>query len=243
MAISETGHAINIDNLRVLYELCTTFGANYNPFNADISIVSMTTLYNDALGFQNDLIAANNATKLPINDREDKFKALKRLVTKTINAFESGGASKQSVRDARGLVRKITGGNVRIKRLEDGTADPKSISNSHQSYVQILDSFKNLVELYKGEASYTPNEVSIQIVSLETLVTELEAANSAVSAVVMDTVHYRSKRDRALYLIGSGVVDIGYACKKYVKSLYGIDSAEYIAARGIKFKRFMKFVE
>jgi hypothetical protein len=239
----ESSHAKNIDNLRIIAERATSYGVVYNPPTQPIKVVNMNAMYTVANGLHEDENTAYEATKLPINAREVLFNKVKRLVTRTINLYEVTEATKQAKKDARGLVRKITGSNVKIIRLEDGTPDPNHISNSHQGYVQVLDNFKKLVELYRSDVNYAPNETNINIASLDTWVTNLEDSMTGVSAVLSNEVHVRNLRDKYVYTMDTGLIDVGLACKKYIKSLFGPTSVEYKAIEGIIFTRFMKLSE
>lgn len=238
---SETGHAVNIANFKVLIERCNEFGSAYNPSNSDISITEMTSKHENADTLHKDYITALEETKLPINDREILFIELAKLVVRTYNLYLSTRTSDQMKKDAKGYMLKITGRNVKVPKLEDGvTPDPNHISNSQKSFVQRAYNFDKLVKLYKMDALYNPNEASIQITTLETWVENLQLANGKVDAVVANAIIKRTKRDHALYDFGTGLIDLALASKKYVKSVYGGKSPEAESVNGIKFRRFLK---
>ena len=48
---SETGHAVNISNFKLLIDKCASFGAGYNPSNTNLTIANMTILWTTATGF------------------------------------------------------------------------------------------------------------------------------------------------------------------------------------------------
>ena len=115
---SETGHIINMGNAKVIISLCEGFGTEYNPSNALISIGNMTAKVGEAVSLQKvyDLDVAKKKTA--INTRVALVKSLKTVAKKSLNSFEATDADKETIDDVKGLVRRITGSNVRKKRDE-----------------------------------------------------------------------------------------------------------------------------
>jgi hypothetical protein len=239
-SISETGHAVNIANFKKIIDRCTEFLTNYNPPNADITVANMTAKWTAVDTLHNDYLAGLDDTKLPINDREILFEQLDRTVVRTRNLYECTKASSQSKKDAKGFVRKIVGSNVKIPKLENDVPDPNYVSNSQQSYVKKVDNLSQLVNLYKTDANYIPNETDLTIASLDTLLANLRAANLNVGQLVSHAITLRTDRNHGLYDVDTGVIDISLACKKYVMSLYGAKSPEAKSVTGIYLKRIMK---
>jgi hypothetical protein len=237
---SETGHAVNIANFKLIIERCTEFGAIYNPPNPDITITNMTTKWNEVSSSHSNYLVKLEETKLPINNREILFERLDKTVRRTVNLYDSTKASLQSKKDAKGLLRKITGSNVKIKRLENNLPDPNHVSNSQQSFVKKVDNFEQLVELYKTDTNYTPNETALTIASLGTLLNNLKSANNEIGILIAHEITFRTNRNHSLYDIDLGVIDITLACKKYVRGLYGAKSPEARSVTGIYLKRVMK---
>ena len=117
----------------------------------------MTTLWITADTAHQTLTSALQAAKNPINDRQILFEPTEKLVTRTLNYFKSTDASDQVKADAKGLADRFRGFGVKVDKLPDGTADPNSVSTSHQGFVQKADTFKQLVDLYRSDANYAPN--------------------------------------------------------------------------------------
>ena len=238
---SETGHAVNIANFKILIERCNEFGGTYNPPISEISVAAMTSKLNDAIDAHKTYIVALEGTKIPINDREILYNDLTKLVVRVYNLYLATKASAQSKRDAKGYMLKITGRNVKIHKLADGvTPDPSHISNSQLSYVQKADYFDKLVQLLKIDTHYTPNETALQISSLEGWNDNIVAANNQVINVTTNAIVKRTVRDHALYDLGTGLIDLAISCKKYVKGLFGAKTPEADSVVSIKFRRIMK---
>ncbi len=231
---SETGHAVNIANFKLLIDKCTGFGANYNPSNANLTIVNMTGKWNAAGSAQDTINTALQASKQPINEREEFFKPLSTGTTRVINYLNSTSASNAVKRDAKSLADKIRG----FKSAKvSGEPTPSGVSTSHQSYVMRADTVKQLIELLKTVPEYAPNEAYLTIVSLETYYAQGKAMNDNIGTIIAPVEGARIERDKVLYNPEKGLVDVALACKDYVKSIYGAKAPETKTVTGIKFTR------
>lgn len=238
--VSETGHAVNISNFKQMIDGCAVFGVTYNPSNTDLTIVNMTTKWTTADTAHQTLTTAVQNSKNPINEREILFEPLDKLVTRTLNYFESTKASDQIKLDAKGLADRIRGYGVKVDKLPDGSPDPSSVSTSHQSYVQKADAFKQLVDLYASDVNYAPNETELTTATLTTLWTNMKTANDNIGTIIAPVNTARITRDEELYAEKTGIVDISLACKDYVIGLYGANSPEAKTITGIKIKRIKR---
>lgn len=234
---SETGHAVNISNFKLMIEKCTAFGALYNPSNTDLTVANMTTLWTTANAAHVTLTSAMQLSKGPINSRLLLFEPVDKLVTRTLNYYESTKADKQIKKDAKGLADRYRGFGIKVKKLADGTPDPADVSTSHQSYVQKGDTFKQLVDLYTSDPLYAPNEAAINIATLTTLSAAMKTANDNIGAILAPVETARITRDHALYDDETGMVDVSAACKDYVQGLFGARTPEAKIIRTIKFTR------
>ena len=86
---SETGHAVNISNFKLLIDTCTAFGIKYNPSNTSLTIANMTAQWTAAKDANSALINSNAAAKEPINEREILFAPIINLVTEQITMLNS----------------------------------------------------------------------------------------------------------------------------------------------------------
>lgn len=237
---SETGHVVNIANFRVLIERCEEFGAFYDPENADISLVHMWAKWSAADVLHSEYIAALEATKIPINERELLFRRIGKIAVRALNVYIASKASKPAIEDAKSFVNKLLGRYVKVKRLEDGSRDPKHVSSSEQGYVKKAEHFTMLIELLKNDVNYAPKEVAIQIGSLEVLLAEAKGANTEIIELEVEATKRRLHRNHALYDSVKGLCDLALACKSYVKGVFGPGSPEARLVVSIKLKRFYR---
>ncbi len=91
--------------------------------------------------------------------------------------------------------------------------------------------------LVASEPSYTPNEVDLQVATLNTLAASLALANTNVIDATTNLSNARITRDTTLYAPNTGLYDIQLEVKKYVKSVFGASSQQYKQVSKIKFTK------
>lgn len=235
-SISETGHAVNISNFKLLIDKCTAFGGSYNPANAELTVANMTLLWTSVSGAHTAVVQAVEAAKDPINQREILYAPLDKLVTRVMNYFESTTSSKAIKRDAKGIADKIRG----VKKGRTGPQDDAAgLSTSQRSYVKRQENFSALIALLTSTGTYLPNEAELQLGSLTALSTQMETANNNIGGILAPAEQARVARNHAMYDEGTGMVDIAQRCKKYVKGVFGANAPETKLVSGIKFKRMV----
>lgn len=238
--ISETGIAVNISNFKLLIDHCVALGGDYNPSNAKLTTANMTTQWTTIKGLHQTVITALQGSKGPINDRQLLFAPTDKLVTRTLGYFRSTEADAEIVADAKGLADKYRGYGGKPKTLADGSLNPEFVSVSHRSYVQKCDTLKQLMELYKGDVNYAPNEVELQVSTLSGLVATMEAMNEGIGGILAPLENARLARAKAMETPKTGLVDVGLDCKDYILGAFGAGSGEYKAVAKIKFTRTVK---
>jgi hypothetical protein len=237
---SETGHYVNLENYKLIIEKITGFGSDYDPLTDKIKIPKMTTQWSDANTLHQNYIVSIEATRLPVNSREDLFDVMTDRVKRSLNLYGSTNASPKSIQDAKGWADKITGNNIKVKKQADGTPDIKSVSTSQLSFTKRADNFKHLIEIYKSDTNYATSDTELTTASLLSLLDDINAANTIVAGLITEATLKRIARDESLYMIGTGIIDVSLACKKYVRSVYGAQSAQAKTVTSIYLKRFMK---
>ncbi len=177
-----------------------------------------------------------------------------KLSTQLLGALQSTAASPQTINDMVYLVRKIRG-HAKLTKADAGkvanpdenpialpdptpsSAAPISISNSQQSFDNKLQHFAKLILLLQSVASYAPNEVSLQVASLQTLLNTLITLNNAANTSYANLKASRIARNLTFYANDTGMLDRIRRSKSYIKRIYGASSQQYIAANAIQFVR------
>ena len=111
------------------------------------------------------------------------------------------------------------------------------VSVSRQSYDMLTENFASFVDLVSSVPSYTPNETELTTASLTAYLGELQTANTNVINAEVAYSNARISRNSVLYSENTGLVDIAFDVKKYVKAIFGATSPQYKQISGIKFTK------
>ncbi|MEO5775293.1 MAG: hypothetical protein ABIQ27_00215 [Flavobacterium sp.] len=236
---SETGHAKNVANFQDLIAFVTGYGATYNPSKNTLKIPQLITLQTSSQANLADVVTKNTAYNNSVNNRLIAFSNLKSLSTRLVNALETTDSTKEKVNDAKGFNRKLQGkrASTSVTPTDPGTPAPTTISASQQSFDQQIQHFAGLVSVLQSETSYTPNENELKVITLIAKQTDLTAKNNAVATAYTGVSNSRIFRDKTLYEVNIGLVDIATEVKKYIKSVFGALSPEFAQVKGIEFKK------
>ena len=234
-SVSETGHAKNIANFETEIAFCIGYGPIYNPVNPNLTISNLQLKWE---GSKLKLKAVKD-TKEPFDSvtgaRQIIFKPLKPLTTRVINALIASNAPSTVVKDARTIVRKING--KRASQIQEDNTDTKTISVSQQSYDRLVDSLEELIVLVQTETLYNPNEGELKLTALQIVLNDLTTANTNVKNAYVIYSNAMIERDIELYAPETGLVDLAFEVKTYVKSVFGATSPQYRQISGLQFKR------
>jgi len=240
---TETGHAKNAATFEDLISFCTGYGATYNPSKAALKLPALATQLTGANAALQAVKVAKTAYDNATNARELAFKPLKPLATKVVNGLAATEAAAQTVDDVKTTNNKIQGKRAKAvekpdaKALAAGAEPVKTASTSQQSFDKLIDHFAQLIATLTAEPKYLPNENELKVATLNTLLTDLRAKNTAVISATTALSNARIARDKALYGETTGILDVAQDVKQYVKSLFGASSPQYKQVSGLKFTR------
>jgi hypothetical protein len=240
---TETGHAKNVANLELLLSYIGGYGETYNPSKPSITLESMKRLALDANKAVNAVNVALPTLSLATAAREVAFSPLSKLVTRVLNSVKATGTSEQVDKGVTNIVRKIVGTRATAKKTEEQKAalaaegkEVKEISTSQMSYDSRLNNFDSLISFIASVPEYKPNEEELKVTSLTAYSNELKEKNTAVNNASVTVSNTRIARNEILYKPLTGLVDVAYDAKLYIKSLYGTNSPQYKQVSGIEFK-------
>ena len=236
---SETGHAKNVANFQDLIEFVTGYGATYNPSKNSLKLPQLIALKASADGNLADVISKNTNYNNKVNERITAFSGLKSLSTRLVNALQTTDATPQTVNDAKGFNRKMQGKKVSSAQAptDPNVPAPNTISSSQQSYDQLIQHLAGLASVLEAETSYQPNETELKVGTIQTLVADLTAKNTAVATAYASISNSRIARNETLYYSATSLVETALEVKKYVKSLFGATSPQYAQVKSIEFSK------
>jgi len=244
---SETGHAKNVYNFESLVSFVIGYGETYKPSRTSIMPRALNELLLSAQNVINAVNAALPAYTTAIAAREVAFLPLSKLVTRVLNALKATDTTEQIDESARALVRKIQGTRSSAKKTDEEKEalkaegkEVKEISSSQMSYDNRLDNFDKLIKLLGSIPQYAPNEEELKVTALTAYYNDLLAKNRAVVDATTPLSNARIARDTILYSPITGLVDIAFDTKTYIKSVFGGTSPQYKQVSGLEFKTVKK---
>lgn len=239
--ISEAGHSKNVANFNFLIAFILAFGDDYKPSKSSIEPAALQTVFANAMSSIQVVNDAFSAYSSAISARRVGFNPFSKLITRIINALASTDTSTEVDHQARTIVNKLQGTRATPKKTEEEKraleAEGKivnEISASQQSYDNLLANFDKLIRLLDGISLYTPNESYLTVAGLTDHYNELKALNDNVVSTYTQLSNARIARDEILYGEITGMADLSYDAKLYIKSLFGPSSPQFKQVGGLK---------
>lgn len=236
---SEVGHAKNASNFFEIITFATGLGPLYNPTKTILKLPNLIAVHAAAETDLATVITDNTAFNNRTNENAAEFSDVRPLATRLVNALEATDASPAKIKDAKAFTRKLNGkrASTITEPVDPNTPAPTTISSSQRSYDQQIQHLTGLNSVLLSEPTYIPNEAPLKTATVTTKIATLTTKNKAVATAFTKVDNSRIKRDKTLYLPETGMVDVAFDVKKYVKSAFGASSPEYKQISGIPFKR------
>ena len=236
---SEVGHAKNVANFQDLIEFVIGYGETYNPSKNSLKLPQLIALRETAQTKLNDVIAKNTIYSNKVNERMVAFGNLKSFSTRLVNALQTTDATNETINNAKTFNRKMQGKKASTTQAstDPNAPAPATISTSQQSYDQLIQHLTGLKSVLETEPSYTPNEIELQIATIDSKIADLSAKNTAVATAYTNISNSRISRNETLYTNENGIYETASEVKKYIKSVFGASSPQYNQISGIKFNK------
>ena len=178
--------------------------------------------------------AAQSAYSLAVDARETAFEPLSKLITRVNNALKASESSTQTDESAQTIIRKLQGKRAvaklteeEKKALEAEGKEVNQISASQMSYDSRLDNFDKLITLLTTVPQYSPNEEELKIQSLKATYNNLKSKNTDVVSAYIQLDNARNNRNDIFFKPLTGLIDIVFDVKTYIKSVFGATSPQY----------------
>ena len=236
---SEVGHAKNVANFQDLIEFVIGYGETYNPSKNSLKLPQLIALRETAQTKLNDVIAKNTIYNNKVNERMVAFGNLKSFSTRLVNALQTTDATNETINNAKTFNRKMQGKKASTTQAstDPNAPAPATISTSQQSYDQLIQHLTGLKSVLETEPSYTPNEIELQIATIDSKIADLSAKNTAEASAYTNISNSRISRNETLYTNENGIYETASEVKKYIKSVFGASSPQYNQVSGIKFSK------
>ena len=241
-SISETGHANNVANFESLIISATAFGASYNPSKDSLKLPALQALLSASKESLNAVNMVQSTYSNAVSARESAFEPFSKLITRVNNALKASDTTVQVDESAQTIVRKLQGRRASAKITDEEKAaleaegkEVNQISVAQLSYDNRLENLDKLVMLLESVPYYKPNEEDLKVASLKSLLTDLRAKNNDVVTASIQLSNARIARNELLYKPLTGLVDIAFDFKVYIKSIFGATSPQYKQISKLKF--------
>ena len=235
----ESGHAKNTANFDHLISLLLTYSANYTPSSPNLAITNLQAVLTNAQTALTNVKNEYNTWKNATNSREIAFEPLKGLSTRLLNTLMSVGANEQTIKDYKTLNAKVQGSKLTKADsgiVEDPNADiankttlplKKTISASQQSFDNLIEHYDKLIKLLASVPAYNPTEVALKVVTLQAMLANLRAINTAAYTSSAKISNARIARNKILYDNPDSLVITAKGVKAYIKGKFGASSPEW----------------
>lgn len=170
-----------------------------------------------------------------VTNRKDLFGPLEARLTRILAEFILSGASAHTVEQIRSLIRKLRGARAVAKNPNVPAEVYHSVSQ--QNYDDVVANLDRLILMVAEDANYDPMAPDLTVLSLETTLGELRAANNEVIDTKAELDAARSTRNDFFNTKVTGLVDVFLTAKKVVLANFGTKSEEYKRVKGLTFRR------
>lgn len=229
-------HIKTVEAFSRLIGFCTGFGDKYDPGNQNLQLEMLTSqLAETQQAIERIKIAKANYDN-EVNYRKQVFSGLVRLASSILRTLEACRATPEKLADARQFFHKISGSNHKHRKpiASEEALSPAQRSVLQLAYVSRTDSFAQLVEAVNTESSYKAKEPTLSKAGITSKVTELKKLNERVFEARMNWSYALIKRNQLMYSKeSSSLYETGRAVKKYVRAVFGHESAEYSQIRNL----------
>jgi len=231
---SETGHNKNVANFSTAYQILEEMGTLYNPSNQKIQLVNLNPIRTSLQTVITELNNKKPIYKNAVAAREIAIAPLGKLITRTSNYTKSLDISTTDKENIANLAKKIRG-DQKQKPLNPETTETNSISTSQMSYDSRIANLDTFINQLASHTQYNPNEIELQIISLQVLHSNLITLSQTVNAAGNALITARANRNKILYNNENSVIQLIKDCKAYLKSLGDEGKPYYKAIVRLKF--------
>jgi hypothetical protein len=232
---SEVGHNKNVANFNSGYQILEEMGPLYNPSNVKIKLQNLDPL---RANLQTTITVLNQKIPLYKNAvaaREQAFAPISKLMTRVASNVKSLELSDTDKENIATQVKKIRG-DQKVKKVNPETSETETISTSQMSYDNRISNLDVLINQLSSHPQYAPNEIDLQIATLQTLKTNLQTLSSSVHTAGNTIITARTNRNNALYNGENNIIKLVKDIKSYLKSLGDSGKPYYNAFVLLKFK-------
>ena len=152
----------------------------------------------------------------------------------------ASGASEQTMKDARVLLRQMTSRRKNREPIPSGESlEPaeKGRPFSQRGFESMTNHFAQLVQLISNEPLYQPTEYHLSVTGLIEHVSKLRSHNTTVKEARVTLSHSRLALYQIYYGDVNSVVVAARSAKKYIRAIFGLYSSQYRQVKKFNFAK------
>ena len=244
MSTNSPRHSENVTNFGVLYSKTTTYGSKYNPSNELYAPSNLQKIKADGESALNQVNFAEVNYKSAISAQTESFEGFDQYITRVANTLNICGASSQIIEQGQSIIRQLRGKRVSELLSNDELAlakekgDESKQNTIHNSTINIkIENFGKLYTFLGNIPQYNPNEADLSINAMEEKLSGLKSKHEVVTNAKIALEVARNNRDKILYKLDTGLVDIALSVKQYIKAAFGASSTEFKQISAIHFSK------
>jgi hypothetical protein len=223
-----TGNVKQVAAFEKLLGFCNAHGAMYNPSKASLKVTALNTLLTSAQQSLEAVKTLRTTYNNAVNTRKQAFAGLPRFMTRIVNTLASTDTSRATVDEAYFFIKRFRPKAKARRAVSSGnpgtvSEPPLTRSTAQLDFDSRIDNFAALVKVVSAEPSYEPNEVDLQVTSLDALITGLRDKNKAVLNAQIALSNARASCNELLYS-PTGIHGTAKAVKSYIKGVFGYTS-------------------
>ena len=234
MAISEKTFADRVGRAETMNQTTKGFSPPFTPGDVNLGPVPFQAFI-DSIKAKNNTVAAKYAAyvtatgeRVVITDDSKDRSVRSRDYVLSVIAFKPYFA------EVKRQVKKIKGYRTPKKPVPAGEPEPKKRNQGEQSFADILNNFKTLIQNLTAIAGYAPTSPDLSLGNLTILATMYDAKSGEVGTKWGDFSVEAGQRLALYDDKDTGLSAKMIAIKNAVKSQYGVNSPEYLSIKGIK---------
>ena len=238
--MADTNDEKLLSEFRKLINFCAADAA-YNPPNPRLQTAALETQYDAGVAAVHDVTVQIVPYKVAVNTRQDGYAGIAGFAKSIRQMAKVSGAGAPILADMQTYIRKLQGSRAG-KKPEDNPDTPQNEAENAHSVAQLTyesraGNFRQVVELAKGEPSYSSNEPEFKTNALTAKADSLDSFNEDVAAQFVPLSNSRAGRDRLLYLNADNMVDTALLVKNYVEANRKNLPTLYSQIRSLRFPR------
>lgn len=209
----------------------------------DLMSDALKDLRAEATALLNAVGNAKGDWRTATHDRTTDADTLASRASQAVAAFESRGASKEKVEQARFYVRKLQGKRAGESAVDDpSTPDvdesEKSISAAQTSNAAKISTFTEFVDYLEAQVEYAGvKNAELKISALRAFAESVAAKHDVSITKATALSSSRISRDKVFFDNADSIINRAKRLKKAVAGAYGYDSPEYKTINAIEFQK------